>query len=94
MFFSALGFHVEPWPGNEDTTADVTLGCLNAPVIQLFKANDRHVPTRCALGFQVADMAEVARSLDRSGFGWECPGPNRLQTHDPDGNRIHVMALA
>ena len=92
-FFSSLGLNVEAWPGAEDTTADVTLSSPDAPIIQLFRANDTNPPTRCALGFQVTDVATVAEALDRNGFGWECSGPNRLHTRDPEGNRVHVLAL-
>ena len=65
-FFSSLGLNVEAWPGAEDTTADVTLSSPDAPIIQLFKANDTTPPTRCALGFQVTDVATVAEALARS----------------------------
>ena len=51
---------------------DVTLLSPDAPIIQLFKANDTHPPTRYALGFQITDVATAAEALDRNGFGWEC----------------------
>ncbi len=82
-FFSSLGLNVEPWPGAENTTANVTLLC----------PNNTPPPTRCVFGFQVTDLAAVAETLDRNGFGWECPGPNRLHTRDQEGNRVHVLAL-
>ncbi len=88
-FYRALGFHCERWPGEETTTADVTLGALDAPLIQLFAANDRHPVTRCQLGFQVADLAAVTAGLDASGIRWS-PGGTRIRTWDPDGNVVHV----
>ena len=91
-FFRALGFDVERWPGEESTTADVTLGMLDAPLIQLFQANDTHPPTRCQLGFQVADVAVVAEALDASGFRWTCDMPHRLGTWW-QGTRVNVAAL-
>jgi catechol 2,3-dioxygenase-like lactoylglutathione lyase family enzyme len=91
-FFRALGFDVERWPGAESTTADVTLGALDAPLIQLFQANDTHPPSRVQLGFQVADVAVVAEALDASGFRWTCDMPNRLGTWW-QGNKVNVAAL-
>ena len=91
-FFRALGFDVERWPGAESSTADVTLGMLDAPLIQLFAANDTHPPTRCQLGFQVADVAVVAEALDASGFAWTCDMPNRLEARW-QGNKVNVAAL-
>ena len=91
-FFRALGFDVERWPGAESSTADVTLGALDAPIIQLFQANDSHPPTRCQLGFQVADVAVVAVALDACGFAWTCDMPHRLGTWW-QGNRVIVAAL-
>jgi len=91
-FFSALGYHVEPCPGEEATTADVTLGSLDAPLLQLFLANDSHQPSSVQLGFQVADLRAVAEALDANGFGWDAPGPNRLETRW-QGNRVHIQPL-
>jgi len=92
-FFSSLGFHCEPWPESGDTTIDVTLGSREAPIIQLFQANDQYPVTRCQLGFQVADLVKIAEALDCNGFGWECPRPNHLATRDPDGNRTHITVF-
>ena len=88
-FYRALGFHAEPWPDSEDTTVDVTLGALDAPIIQLFQANDTHPPSRVQLGFQVTDVAAVTAALDASGMRWS-PGGTRIRTWDPDGNTVHV----
>ncbi len=41
----------------------MTLLSPDAPIIQLFKANDTHPPTRCALGFQITDVATAAEAL-------------------------------
>ncbi len=91
-FFASLGFHVEPWPGDEDTTVDVCLPLPDAPIVQLFQSNDSHPPTRCQLGFQVADLRAVAEALDANGFGWDAPGPNRLESRW-QGNRVHIQPL-
>ena len=88
-FFRALGFHVERWPGAESTTADVTLGSLDAPLVQLFQANETHPATRCQLGFQVVDLSAVTAALDEAGMRWS-PGGTRIRTWDPDGNTVHV----
>jgi hypothetical protein len=91
-FFACLGYATEPWPGEEATTVDVCLPLPDAPIVQLFQANDSHPLSRVQLGFQVADLRAVAEALDANGFGWDAPGPNRLETRW-QGNRIHVTAL-
>ena len=64
-FFSSLGLNVEAWPGAEDTTADVTLSSPDAPIIQLFKANDTTPP----------DAVRPRIPGHRRGDGGRSPGP-------------------
>lgn len=92
-FFGALGFHCEPCPEARGTTVDVVVGNIDAPMIQLFAANDKCPPTRCQLVFQVPDIVPLVRALDANRFDWDCPHPNSLETRDPDDNQVFVHEL-
>ena len=67
-------------------------GHVGDTVLQLWPASS-HPPTRTQLGFRVANVAEIAESLDLLGFSYELPHPNRLAARDPDGNRVHVSQV-
>ena len=45
------------------------------------------------LGFRVTSIDEVAAALDGLDISYQLPGPKRLVTVDPDGNRVHVAEV-
>lgn len=83
-FFEALGFSTYTC----EDTVDVAMG---GTVMQLFAANATHPATRLQLGLRVPDLTAVQEGLTRLGHPWEPLGGQRLQTRDPDGNRVHVV---
>ena len=92
-FFAALGFHCEPCPEDWGRAVEVVVGGIDAPLIELFTANDTCPISRCQLVFQVSDVVPVATALTANRVDWDCRGSNSLETRDPDGNRVFVHGL-
>lgn len=89
-FYRAIG--VRLFPVDEPGHPHHYDGAIGDTVVQLFPAGERPV-TRIQLGFRVTSLEEVREALHTIGTACQVPGPHRLQTRDPDGNRIHVSQI-
>jgi hypothetical protein len=65
-------------------------GGIGDSAVQLFPCRDCPI-SRVQLGFRVTSIDEVAAALDGLDISHQLPGPKRLVTVDPDGNRVHVI---
>lgn len=89
-FYDAIGLgmfehHLDDVPYHADGGAGVT-------AFQLIPAGVNPV-SRVQLGFRVKDIEALAEKLTALGVGVEIPGPRRLTTRDPDGNRVHFSEV-
>lgn len=87
-FYRILGCGVFEW--NEPGHARHFDAATRDTLIQLFPSGERHAISSVQLGLRVGNVDEVAVALQRAGAAVEIPGPKRLTTTDPDGNRVHL----
>lgn len=89
-FYDAIGlgmfeYHFDDMPYHADGGAGVT-------ALQLIPAGANPI-SRVQLGFRVRDVGALAEKLTAIDADIEIPGPRRLRTRDPDGNRVHFSEI-
>lgn len=90
-FYRALGCDVFEYDDPEYTRHfDAVIGHT---LLQLIPAKSVCPLSHHQLGLRVANLDAAAEALRAAGFTCEIPGPRRLRTTDPDGNRVHLTQV-
>ncbi|MCP9274041.1 VOC family protein [Mycolicibacterium arenosum] len=88
-FYRAAGI---PLFDREDGMRFHVDGGIGVTALQLYPAVVKPVSS-VQLGFRVTDIGILVSALTEIGADFETPGPRRLTTQDPDGNRVHFSEI-